>query len=88
MSIILDFRANSREQNKTGKFVLHCMQLKPKMGCKTLEFHRMFNVNSNAEIVHSFPCKVNIFYLKSKTPICAGCKTIYLSMDRVELCSK
>ncbi|KAK6617784.1 hypothetical protein RUM43_014012 [Polyplax serrata] len=51
------FRANSREQNKTGKFVLHCMQLKPKMGCKTLEFHRMFNVNSNAEIVHSFPCK-------------------------------
>lgn len=37
------------EADKNGRFVVHCIQLKPKTACKTLEFHKMVNVSSQAE---------------------------------------
>ncbi|EEB17144.1 tripeptidyl-peptidase, putative [Pediculus humanus corporis] len=52
-----NFIIRNKEHDKTGKFVLHFLQLKPKTVCKSLEFHRFININSNAESTYSFSCK-------------------------------
>lgn len=49
------------EKDKAGRFVLHCLQLRPKMVCKTLECHKMVNISSQSEILQGFPVRVSIF---------------------------
>ena len=39
------FNARCLEADKSGRFILHTMQLRPKMVCKTLETHRMFTLS-------------------------------------------
>ncbi|KAJ4440491.1 hypothetical protein ANN_08632 [Periplaneta americana] len=50
-------RLQCTEKDKAGRFVLHCLQLRPKMVCKTLETHKMVNINSQSEVVHGFPVR-------------------------------
>ncbi|KAG7205321.1 hypothetical protein KM043_007323 [Ampulex compressa] len=47
-------RLKSTEKDKTGRFVIHTVQLKPRMACKTLELNKMINVSSQSETVHPF----------------------------------
>ncbi|CAL7943225.1 unnamed protein product [Xylocopa violacea] len=47
-------RLKSTEKDKTGRFVVHCVQLKPRLSCKTLEANKLFAVTSQSEIVHPF----------------------------------
>jgi hypothetical protein len=49
------------EKDKDGRFILHCVQLRPRMVCKTLEYHRVFNVSSQSEVIKAFPVRVSIF---------------------------
>jgi hypothetical protein len=48
------------DKDKSGRFVLHCLQLRPNMVCKTLECHKMVNVSSQSEVVQGFPVRVRI----------------------------
>ncbi|PNF43825.1 Tripeptidyl-peptidase 2 [Cryptotermes secundus] len=45
------------EKDKDGRFILHCLQLRPRMVCKTLEYHRVFNVISQSEVIKAFPVR-------------------------------
>ncbi|XP_021931036.1 tripeptidyl-peptidase 2 [Zootermopsis nevadensis] len=45
------------EKDKSGRFVLHCLQLRPNMVCKTLECHKMVNVSSQSEVIQGFPVR-------------------------------
>ncbi|RLU16741.1 hypothetical protein DMN91_010941 [Ooceraea biroi] len=47
-------RLKSTEKDKTGRFVIHTVQLKPRLACKTLEVNRMISVTSQSETVQSF----------------------------------
>ncbi|XP_050475739.1 tripeptidyl-peptidase 2 isoform X1 [Bombus huntii] len=47
-------RLKSTEKDKTGRFVIHSVQLKPRLSCKTLEVNKLFTVTSQSEIVHPF----------------------------------
>jgi tripeptidyl-peptidase-2 len=49
------------EKDKDGRFILHCLQLRPRMVCKTLEYHRVFNISSQTEVIKAFPVRVSIF---------------------------
>lgn len=51
-------RLQGQHADKYGRFVVHCIQLRPKRSCKTLEFHKMVNINAQAETVLSFQVKV------------------------------
>lgn len=48
-------RVNSLESSKSGKFVLHTIQLEPKLVVHTWENHKMFNLQENGEFVMSIP---------------------------------
>ncbi|XP_024939416.1 tripeptidyl-peptidase 2 isoform X3 [Cephus cinctus] len=47
-------RIKSTEKDKNGRFVIHTIQLKPRMACKTLEVNKMVNVTSQSETVQGF----------------------------------
>ncbi|XP_015431328.1 PREDICTED: tripeptidyl-peptidase 2 [Dufourea novaeangliae] len=47
-------RLRSTEKDKTGRFVVHSIQLKPRLACKTLEVSKMLSVPSQSETVHPF----------------------------------
>ena len=49
------------DKDKAGRFVLHTLQLRPKMVCKTLECHKMVNVSSQSEVVQGFPVRVSSY---------------------------
>ncbi|XP_043288637.1 tripeptidyl-peptidase 2 isoform X2 [Venturia canescens] len=47
-------RLKGTEKEKTGRFVIHTVQLKPRLVCKTLELNKMINVTSQSETVQGF----------------------------------
>ncbi|XP_067010836.2 tripeptidyl-peptidase 2 [Anabrus simplex] len=47
-------RVQCTEKDKSGRFVLHTLQLRPKLVCKTLECHKMVNVSSQSDVVQGF----------------------------------
>ncbi|XP_043258788.1 tripeptidyl-peptidase 2 isoform X2 [Colletes gigas] len=47
-------RLKSTEKEKVGRFVIHSIQLKPRLACKTLEVNKMINVTSQSETVQPF----------------------------------
>ncbi|XP_017876642.1 tripeptidyl-peptidase 2 isoform X2 [Ceratina calcarata] len=47
-------RLKSTEKDKVGRFVIHSVQLKPRLSCKTFEVNKLFTVTSQSEIVHPF----------------------------------
>ncbi|XP_058803991.1 tripeptidyl-peptidase 2 isoform X2 [Phymastichus coffea] len=47
-------RLKTSEKDKTGRFVIHAVQLKPRLSTKTLEFNKMVNVTSQSETVQGF----------------------------------
>lgn len=61
MCSITVLRLRCVEKDKDGRFILHCLQLRPRMVCKTLEYHRVFNVISQSEVIKAFPVRVSIF---------------------------
>ncbi|KAF5299966.1 hypothetical protein FQA39_LY11339 [Lamprigera yunnana] len=50
-------RMRCTDEEHTGRFVLHCMQLLPKQNCKSLETNKNLTVISNTETVQSFQVK-------------------------------
>ena len=56
-------RLKSTEKDKTGRFVIHSVQLKPRLSCKTLEVNKLFTVTSQSEIVHPFAVQVLSSYI-------------------------
>lgn len=53
-------RMRCTEEEQTGRFVLHCMQLLPKQNCKSLETNKNFTVISNTETIQSFQVRGGI----------------------------
>jgi len=53
----------STEKDKTGRFVIHTVQLKPRLACKTLEVNRMISVTSQSETVQPFAVQVLEIYV-------------------------
>ncbi|XP_046586806.1 tripeptidyl-peptidase 2 isoform X1 [Neodiprion lecontei] len=53
-------RLKGTEKDKNGRFVIHTVQLKPKLVCKTLESNKMTNVTSQSETSHGFSVEGNI----------------------------
>lgn len=51
-------RLKSSEKEKNGKFVVHTIQLKPRLACKTLEVNKMISVTSQSETVQPFAVQV------------------------------
>ncbi|XP_020282375.1 tripeptidyl-peptidase 2 isoform X2 [Pseudomyrmex gracilis] len=47
-------RLRSTEKDKNGRFVIHTLQLKPRLACKTLEVNRIISVTSQSETVQPF----------------------------------
>ncbi|XP_046674553.1 tripeptidyl-peptidase 2-like [Homalodisca vitripennis] len=45
------------ERENFGRFVVHCIQLRPKHSCKAIEFHKMVNVSAQSETVVCFQVK-------------------------------
>lgn len=59
-------RLKSTEKDKTGRFVIHSVQLKPRLSCKTLEVNKLFTVTSQSEIIHPFAVQVlSSYFLRS-----------------------
>lgn len=54
-------RLKSTEKDKNGRFVIHTLQLKPRLACKTLEVNRIISVTSQSETVQPFSVQVRIF---------------------------
>lgn len=50
-------RLQSVDKDKSGRFVIHCLQLRPKLVCKTLECHKVVNVTAQSEVVQGFPVR-------------------------------
>jgi len=48
------------EKDKCGRFVLHCLQLRPKMAYRTLESYKLVNITSQSEVARGFPVRVSI----------------------------
>jgi len=48
------------EKDKCGRFVLHCLQLRPKMAYRTLESYKLINITSQSEVTRGFPVRVSI----------------------------
>jgi len=59
----LVLRLKSTEKDKTGRFVMHTIQLKPRLACKTLEVNRIISVTSQSETVQPFAVQVYKKYL-------------------------
>nr|XP_012225494.1 PREDICTED: tripeptidyl-peptidase 2 [Linepithema humile] len=53
-------RLKSTEKDKTGRFVIHTVQLKPRLACKTHEVNRIINVTSQSETVQPFAVQYTI----------------------------
>ncbi|XP_059484190.1 tripeptidyl-peptidase 2 isoform X2 [Neocloeon triangulifer] len=53
-------RLKARKDTKNSRFVLHCVQLRPQLVCKTQEFHKMVSISQQSEAVHGFPVKGGI----------------------------
>ncbi|XP_078038479.1 tripeptidyl-peptidase 2-like [Augochlora pura] len=47
-------RLKSTEKDKTGRFAVQTVQLKPRLACKTLEVNKMIGVTSQSETVQPF----------------------------------
>ncbi|KAL1115752.1 hypothetical protein AAG570_006042 [Ranatra chinensis] len=45
------------DEDKSGNFIIHCIQLRPKQACKSLEFHKMLNTNPHSETSTAFRVK-------------------------------
>lgn len=56
-------RLRAQEPNQSGRFVVHCIQLRPKKTCKTIEYHKMVNVCAEAEATLSFQVKVRLCFI-------------------------
>lgn len=54
----LVLRLKSTEKDKTGRFVMHTIQLKPRLACKTLEVNRIISVTSQSETIQPFAVQV------------------------------
>lgn len=52
-------RLKGQDKDLCGRFVVHCIQLRPKRNCKTIEFHKMVNVSAQNEVILSFQVKVD-----------------------------
>uniref|UniRef100_A0A1B6LQD6 Tripeptidyl-peptidase 2 n=1 Tax=Graphocephala atropunctata TaxID=36148 RepID=A0A1B6LQD6_9HEMI len=50
-------RLRGQDRENFGRFVVHCIQLRPKRSCRALEFHKMVNVSAQSEAVVSFQVK-------------------------------
>jgi tripeptidyl-peptidase-2 len=50
-------RARSNELEASGKFVLHTVQLLPKLVVRTLEHQKMFTLPDNGEFTYGIPVK-------------------------------
>lgn len=55
----LVLRLKSTEKDKTGRFVIHTIQLKPRLACKTHEVNRIINVTSQSETIQPFAVQVS-----------------------------
>ncbi|XP_065343517.1 tripeptidyl-peptidase 2 isoform X3 [Cloeon dipterum] len=53
-------RLKARKDTKNSRFVLHCVQLRPQLMCKTQEFHKMVSISQQSEATHGFPVKGGI----------------------------
>lgn len=51
-------RLNVHDEDKSGNFVLHCVQMVPKKTFKTHEFHKMALVKPDFDSTHVFKVKV------------------------------
>uniref|UniRef100_A0ABD2WWK7 Tripeptidyl-peptidase 2 n=1 Tax=Trichogramma kaykai TaxID=54128 RepID=A0ABD2WWK7_9HYME len=47
-------KLKSADKDKTGRFVMHTMQLKPRLATKTLELNKMLNITSQSETIQGF----------------------------------
>ncbi|KAJ8670647.1 hypothetical protein QAD02_001906 [Eretmocerus hayati] len=47
-------RLRSSEKDKTGRFVMHTLQIKPRLSTKTLELNKMLNITSQSETIQGF----------------------------------
>jgi len=45
------------EKDKCGRFVLHCLQLRPKMAYRTLESYKVIGITSQSEVTRGFPVR-------------------------------
>lgn len=48
---------HSHEKANNGKFVVHTVQLAPKLVVRSWEYHKMFTLTGNGEFVYSIPVK-------------------------------
>ncbi|CAG2063925.1 unnamed protein product, partial [Timema podura] len=53
-------KLHCREKDKSGRFVIHAVQLRPKLVCKTLEFHKICTVSSQNDVFQGFSVRVSI----------------------------
>ncbi|XP_012257165.2 tripeptidyl-peptidase 2 [Athalia rosae] len=53
-------RLKGTEKDKNGRFVIHTVQLKPKLYCKALESTKMTSVTTQSETIHGFSVEGNI----------------------------
>ncbi|XP_039278356.1 tripeptidyl-peptidase 2 isoform X2 [Nilaparvata lugens] len=62
------------EEDKTERFVIHCVQLKPKTSCSTFEFHKMVTVSSQTACELRFQVQggVVLEYVIAKYWTCLG----------------
>lgn len=54
-------RLKCTEKDKSGKFAIHCVQLRPHLVCKALEFHKLVNIVPRSDNVQGFPVRVSLF---------------------------
>ncbi|XP_014208208.1 tripeptidyl-peptidase 2 isoform X2 [Copidosoma floridanum] len=47
-------RLKSAEKDKNGRFIIHTMQVKPRLSTQTLEVNKMINISSQSETVQGF----------------------------------
>jgi len=50
-------RLKAGKEAKAGRFILHCVQLRPQLVCKSQEFHKMVSISQQAEVTHGFPVR-------------------------------
>lgn len=50
-------RLHARKETKSSRFILHCVQLRPQLVCKSQEFHKMVSLSQQGEVTQGFPVK-------------------------------
>lgn len=63
---------NVKDEDKSGNFIIQCIQLVPKQACKTHEFHKMFLVKPNSDCYHPFKIKVGFMRAALKVHVTYG----------------